>query len=231
MLVTLLPFVEQEALFKVAVSGSVLNGGDGTATPHVVVPGSGQRVRQVPVRVYQCPADATLVNGYSADYPGEWAGSSYGANFQVFGKIISGRNYFSPFTIATLPDGTSNAVAFAEVFAACNGAGPDGDAQGQAGSLWAMPGVAWNVQFSPVIAWSGEPVGYGNPPPGDWYNPPQSGPTVSTCDKSRPQSFHPGGCNCALADGSVRFVSAGVSQATWLSAITPDDGSPLGPDW
>jgi type II secretory pathway pseudopilin PulG len=34
-----------------------------------------------------------------------------------------------------------------------------------------------------------------------------------------------------LADGSVRFVSAKVSEATWRAAITPAGGEVLGPDW
>jgi len=226
MFVTLLPYVEQDALFKIAISGSVLNGGDGTYTGNVIVPGTGQRVRAIPIKGYQCPADSTIVNGYSADFVGDRAGCSYGANFQLFGKVISGRNYFSPYAIGNIPDGTSNTVAFAEVFAACDGAAP-----GTAGSLWALPGVAWNPLFTPMIAWSGEPLGWGYPPPGDWTDPPQIGATQFTCDKSRPQSFHTGGCNCALADGSVRFVTSSVCQPTWQSAILPADGVPLGPDW
>jgi hypothetical protein len=37
--------------------------------------------------------------------------------------------------------------------------------------------------------------------------------------------------NVALADGSVRFVSASVSQATWTNALLPNDGNVLGSDW
>jgi prepilin-type N-terminal cleavage/methylation domain-containing protein len=48
---------------------------------------------------------------------------------------------------------------------------------------------------------------------------------------TRPTSAHAGGCLVALADGSVRNVNYAVTPETWLSAITPDDGKPLGPDW
>jgi hypothetical protein len=34
-----------------------------------------------------------------------------------------------------------------------------------------------------------------------------------------------------LADGTVRFVSLKVSDATLRNAINPSDGNPLGPDW
>ena len=37
--------------------------------------------------------------------------------------------------------------------------------------------------------------------------------------------------NVALADGSVRAVANGISQATWWAACTPDGGEVLGNDW
>jgi hypothetical protein len=35
----------------------------------------------------------------------------------------------------------------------------------------------------------------------------------------------------ALADGSARAVSPGVSQATWSNALAPADGNTLAADW
>jgi prepilin-type processing-associated H-X9-DG protein len=46
-----------------------------------------------------------------------------------------------------------------------------------------------------------------------------------------PTSPHTGGINAAMADGSVKFVSRGVSNATWAAAVTPDGGEVLGSDW
>jgi hypothetical protein len=37
--------------------------------------------------------------------------------------------------------------------------------------------------------------------------------------------------NVALMDGSVRKVSASVSQQTWTNALNPADGQVLGSDW
>jgi hypothetical protein len=37
--------------------------------------------------------------------------------------------------------------------------------------------------------------------------------------------------NVALMDGSVRNVTAGLSQATWTNALLPNDGQVLGADW
>jgi hypothetical protein len=44
-------------------------------------------------------------------------------------------------------------------------------------------------------------------------------------------SPHTGGIQVGLGDGSVRFVSQGVSSTTWWFAITPNRGDVLGADW
>ena len=45
-----------------------------------------------------------------------------------------------------------------------------------------------------------------------------------------PFSFHSGGVNAVLGDGSVRFVSENIDAATLARALKPADGQPLG-DW
>jgi hypothetical protein len=37
--------------------------------------------------------------------------------------------------------------------------------------------------------------------------------------------------NAALGDGSVRWLSAGMSPQTWWAACTPAGGDILGSDW
>ena len=41
-------------------------------------------------------------------------------------------------------------------------------------------------------------------------------------------SFHPGGGNFAMADGSVRFISQNINLNTISNLICRDDGVPLG---
>jgi hypothetical protein len=122
-------------------------------------------------KVFQCPADATIVNGMSANqhreqtasppYYFRWAASSYAANFQVFGTeydLGSAKtgNYCGPkYDIQPIPDGTRNTVFFGEQFAACGNT---------AGSLWAYPGIGnySGSQYSSARAGAHAPVGVGD---------------------------------------------------------------------
>ncbi len=45
------------------------------------------------------------------------------------------------------------------------------------------------------------------------------------------RSYHSGGVNMLLGDGSVKFVTNGISQQTWQAASSPNGGEVLGNDW
>jgi prepilin-type N-terminal cleavage/methylation domain-containing protein len=208
-LITLLPYIEQDSLFKLAI----VNPGDtwDAATGNPTNP----TVRQTPIKTYQCPADFTLSNGWSAVQIGGWMGTSYSANFQVFGPVRAGGNADAPsYSIANIPDGTSNTIGFGEQYAACyNG-----------GNLWAYPGIDWSWQWTPVIANT-------RTFPGVAFGVPQSNPTQAVADKRFSQSAHTGQVLVGLMDGSVRGVNSSVSQLTWQYALQADDGQTLGSNW
>jgi prepilin-type N-terminal cleavage/methylation domain-containing protein/prepilin-type processing-associated H-X9-DG protein len=50
------------------------------------------------------------------------------------------------------------------------------------------------------------------------------GPCVINCSNKGMYSFHPGGANACLADGSVRFVSAGIDPAAFAALCTMAGG-------
>jgi hypothetical protein len=153
---TLLPYLEQEQLFGHAVSSLPTATWYAPIVPIADLPfGKPNPDRQnVPIaaqalKVYQCPADATIVQGEwsenqqgSMGGPGQfvfpWAGTSYAANYQVFGteNDLGNRksgNYCAPkYKLAKIPDGMSNTVFFGEQMAACGSS---------AGNLWAYPGI------------------------------------------------------------------------------------------
>ena len=67
---------------------------------------------------------------------------------------------------------------------------------------------------------------------GSWNQPPLFGvPQLQATDRTRVYANHTSTCLVAMADGSVRGVSANVSQVTWQTALTPNDGLVLGSDW
>jgi prepilin-type N-terminal cleavage/methylation domain-containing protein/prepilin-type processing-associated H-X9-DG protein len=124
-------------------------------------------------------------------------------------------------------DGTSNTVLLAEK---CSGCGIFGGGGG--GNLWAgWTAPIWQVM--PIFAvpgYGGQYYDQGNPPQVYlWQQSPL--PWQTNCDPFRPSSWHTGGMNVALVDGSVRLLSSGLSQYTWSLAVNPADGLTLGADW
>jgi hypothetical protein len=214
LLSVLLPYLEQDALYKIGNANANAGGGFWDGSP---VPGApSNSVRTAVIKAFLCPSDPSLANGFSAAQVNAWAGTSYAGNWMLFGASNAQARY----GVGNIPDGTSNTVAFAERYAAC----------GSYGNLWAWPGGHY---------WNGwEPNTWGvtfanNVDGGAWNQVPQFQPNPygTACDPNRASTPHTGTCQVGLMDGSVRGVSSGVSQATWQNAITPDDGTPLGPDW
>jgi prepilin-type N-terminal cleavage/methylation domain-containing protein len=145
--------------------------------------------------------------------------TSYASNHLVFTDTPNWARY-----PASIPDGTSNTLFFTEVFSACHNPVNDGAHGG--GHTW--PGD--NALFDYRGGWGG-----GSNFPVNFYGPQYSyfllSPTDANCDDALPESGHPGGINVGLGDGSVRFVTQGVSPFTWWYAITPNGGEVLGSDW
>ncbi len=181
-----------------------------------------------PIKTYYCPSDPSIINGMNrTPYGGanNWGASSYGANYLVFGNPVAGHVYTGNCRIpTTIPDGTSNTIFFAEMYGTCCWTN---DLNFCYGSLWADSNSIWRALFGTNTSYK-DPAGPGYPA----VNLFQVQPNFMTqCDPSRPQSPHTAGINVGLGDGSVRFVSASISKATWAGACDPRDGVPLGSDW
>jgi prepilin-type N-terminal cleavage/methylation domain-containing protein len=212
----LLPHIEQEPLFNAA--GRDVN---------TIV--SGRPVYGTPVKTFLCPSDPAGGDGMSPtqnDGAGPWASSNYAANYLVFGDPPSARTEGAPRLAASFPDGTSNTVLFAERYRACGSAG-DINASSTYGCLWSDSNWQWRPSFC-VNTVSQTPPAAGYAPCALFQVRPNM---LTECDTSRAQSTHTGGMPVCLGDGSVRFVSAGVSAATWAAACDPRDGQSLGADW
>jgi hypothetical protein len=64
-----------------------------------------------------------------------------------------------------------------------------------------------------------------------YFSLPQFNITPMQANPNLVQSYHPEIMNLALMDGSVRTISAGLTQTAWTNALNPADGQVLGSDW
>jgi type II secretory pathway pseudopilin PulG len=162
---------------------------------------------------------------------------SYAANALVF---LPGANVTTKFQ-----DGSSNTIAFAEHYARSCGGADYYWLTGGSDRFWAFmianlgPGeslgndVGWRrATFADKIFGDVCPVTEGQTSrgsvPGLTF---QVAPKVSDCDRRLAQTPHRSGMLVALADGSVRTLAPGMSEATYWAAVTPAGGEVFGPDW
>ena len=195
----ILPYIEQQNLYNSTLGqdGTGQNGKFLTYSPYWNHFPNGP----VTVKTYVCPSDPTAGTNPSWNYAGA---GSYGDNGQTFQFQWIGRSRYP----ASISDGTSNTIFFADKQAACN-----------------IPWYETGVTFAPQW-WS-------NPGP-QWYFVLQPMP-IGNCNSGyiahQPSSWHTGGIEVGMGDGSVRLVAQGVSVSTWAAAITPAGGEVMGADW
>ena len=199
----LLPFLEQDPIYK-ALSLSGYAGG---------------QYFQV-LNVLRCPTDPTSPQGKATTSLGganSWGISNYAANNYVFGdpptqSTCRGINKF-----ASITDGLSNTIFFAEVYGTC---GNTGDPNTRWASLWADANTIWRPGYNLGSGKAGN--GLQNWPAAPMFQI-QPDP-INTCDPTRAQSAHSGGLNVGVGDGSVRFINSSITPANWAAANDPRDG-------
>jgi prepilin-type N-terminal cleavage/methylation domain-containing protein/prepilin-type processing-associated H-X9-DG protein len=211
----LLPYVEQNALYERSNYAGFYNVGN-------------NKVYEQPVKEFVCPSDPSVPSeGQIVDLVGnKWGAASYGMNAQVFTRVDATGAMISPEITVRLPqsfpDGTSSTLLLSEKYARCSN--PSYPVGGASWSYSVMgPGVlpchagfaaSWNAySFGPASKFLVQPR-----------------PFNGGCDPTLPSTPHPGGIQVALADGSVRFVSAGVTTYTWWYLSTPAGGEPITSD-
>jgi prepilin-type N-terminal cleavage/methylation domain-containing protein len=218
----LLPYVEQEALYRSSWNGSNFYD-DGFGDMHSRV-----------VKVYLCPSDpsvgsdglfndAELVSAGAGINP--WGAAGYAFNSQVFQTLAPDGTVANPWAatrIADIKDGTANTILFAEKYARCtNPTYPLG------GNYWQVgrPGVGPKQPTFGNSNWGPQGIG----PKSKFQVRPS--PYLGNSDPVRTSTAHAGGMNVALADASVHALSPALSEATWWAACTPAGGEVLGNDW
>ena len=241
-LLLMLPFLEQTPLFAtyrdIIATSDVREGNNGccgptSATePHAgSVAGPNATVSATRLKIFNCPSEngdpwlpttSVYSIGWTANR-GAGAKTNYDFSVQIDGNAYDCKHWLrnpqlntrrifgenSNSRLADITDGTSNTVAFCEsTFDVFNGRC----------TPWAYRG--W-VQVGNDI---GASVGINN-----WsYNPP-TGPIIPKVGRvgswGRPGSLHPGGCQVAMADGSVRFVPQVTPLTVRVNMAAMSDGN------
>jgi len=213
----ILPYIEQTPVYNAIQAAP-----SGTSTWDAALSGTPSgTVRSGTLAVFQCPSDPSMTGGYAANQVNAWGGTSYAANFMMFGMASSGAinggtNWKSKYNQGNIPDGSSNVVYVAERYAAC----------GSTGNLLYWPGGDWGPN-SWGVTFANNPWG------GNWAALPQFQPNPynTACDPQRASGPHSGIIVVGMGDGHVQTVSQNVSQVGWQRAITPDDNQPMDPSW
>jgi hypothetical protein len=170
------------------------------------------------VKNFICPADSTFWPTGPYLNNRSYASCSYACNVWVFDPNGTGN------LLNAMPDGTSNVIIFTERYLNCNRA--DGPA-------WAFT-IAYTGPGEDVPGFGCASAGWGNigcPDYNQGGTPFQIKPAPLDCIPSTIQGAHTGSIQVGMGDGSVRGVTANVSERTWEWACYPHDGNPLPPDW
>ncbi len=248
--VGVLPFIEQSPLNErfdfnqasggydragVGVTGSPANGNDAVVSTII--------------QTFICPSDpgrrniaagdgAAYAIGGRAGYEGAKTNYDFQAHLQTSDCALwkniglTGRYMFgieSSCRISDILDGTSNVVMLCETtldakdgrtspWGYTNWTAAGVDVSWRAGTGGCVPILGLNadagINFWPCCSWSATPCA--------------SLARGSVAHWNRPGSLHPGGCQVALGDGSVRFISETVSYVTRLRLARMADGEVVG---
>jgi prepilin-type processing-associated H-X9-DG protein len=228
----LLPFIEEEALYRTR-QGWLQQYGDWPITE-----ASGNRRKGMPPpAAYICPSDSTATRESVVIMPDgtSWGGGNYVANVQSLNhwwdqtratQLPAGFTQPRPYThprLKHITDGTSKTIAFAERYAIC----PLPATWGSGRTHWL--GTPCTI-YDSVFAWNTRYTAPTTPQAkvdddGALMDVPQIAPDPVKCDPELTQSPHPGAMNVLLLDGSVQSVGGDIDLAAWKLMILPrDDG-------
>jgi prepilin-type N-terminal cleavage/methylation domain-containing protein len=183
----------------------------------------------VPLAIHFCPSDPTTNNGIGS-VPPNYATGNYALNLALFGAggTFNLKGVSSPYKLATIPDGSSNTLGIVEA-SGCFPGYPAVDPQtGTTESYMTWMWPAYPNTFGPY--WPNPDELPGQPHYTGLFPLPQIGVSPMKADPNLSQCYH-SVMVVALMDGSVRNISASLSQVTWTYALHPADGQVLGSDW
>ena len=183
----------------------------------------------IPLAIHVCPSDPTISGGIGT-VPPNYATGNYALNLALFGAngTFNSKGAPSPYKIGTIPDGTSNTIGIMEASGCFPGFPAVNPQTGTSESYMTWHWPAYPNQFGPY--WPNPDQLPGQKNYTGVFALPQIAVSMMQADPNLSQSYH-AIMNVALMDGSVRNITAALSQKTWTNLLTPNDGQVLGADW
>jgi prepilin-type N-terminal cleavage/methylation domain-containing protein/prepilin-type processing-associated H-X9-DG protein len=157
--------------------------------------------------------------------------NSLAASEGYIGHLQARSCYTSPnsppgMTPTNVPDPSTSVAALASLLSACTGSSRFGQAAGH--TRWTNGGVYYSGITTAVPPNTAVvPAGWSRP--FDWVSIDENngGPTYASLSAS---SYHPGGVNALMADGSVKFIKNSISGFTWRALGTIAGGEVISAD-
>ncbi len=213
--VWILPYIEQDNIYKTIVP-----------TYTAGYPAAGSSQTGVVIKTFNAPADPTATTtNPTTSYAGNLLSMPVTSANVIATPGGTAATPTSPLSVATMTDGTSNTLLFAEKYAVS--AQPTANARVH--PWWVTPVNTTTTPVTPadasIILFT--PNLSGAVPP----YPFQTKPAPNQANDFVPQGMSAGGVMVCMADGSVRNVNSSVSLATWYAACTPTGGEVLSSDW
>ena len=246
-LLHLLPFVEQDNLFRQCTALGNLNTVD--TEPPATYFNAYDALISTKVKLFLCPADSSNPENEQTHSAGSYASSNYAGNVMVFDPKLQGS------ITSAMPHGTSSTVMVAERIQNCDvsiALGYSSGGQVVIGPAWGWiyPDHGDGAQWAAFGWWTSgwEDINSGPPPlplgaPAgsclrtdyyDWsanYLPaiPSANSnylfdvnaTITNCNIFVTNSCHPV-MQVVLGDGSVHSINQNISKATWLAICIPN---------
>jgi prepilin-type N-terminal cleavage/methylation domain-containing protein len=166
-------------------------------------------------KILQCPSDPSNVANEGLVYGRYWGSTNYVANWFAWGNGNSSYNT-PPQRFTDMTDGTSQTILFGEQYAQCDRLGRIALYSWwyqDFGLNWYGQGDTRMFQVQPL------PLDFPHCPPG-----------ADCCDNWAAQTGH-NAMSVAMADGSVRSLSRGITQETWELLLQPRDGQSITGDY
>jgi prepilin-type N-terminal cleavage/methylation domain-containing protein len=210
----LLPFMEQAPLYDRYM---------GTNVQWIMdIPGT---IKDIPIKVLQCPSDGAgpalgnngglRAGGYG--FQGNYVGCT-GDGIMLGTAQLRGLFYRDSRTnFASMIDGSSNSVAFSETI--IRGQASSGG-WGDAGSYWGgarWGGYGFTTLEAPNTTLADQVYACKST---TFLRAPCTSIGSSDVTRNFARSYHPGGVQVALGDGSTRFVSNTINIVTWRALGT-----------